>query len=102
MVKLLIFYSFAQTEQFVNPNKYLKACFHSKYIPVCELRLTDTRPLVSAQLHEVRTRTRERLVVVDQAEVRAGLFAIFNCTWVGSYRAAKKDKITHHMSMQST
>lgn len=46
--------------------------------------LTVAGTFVRAQFHEVRTGTGERLVVVDETQVRTGIFAVFSCTWVWS------------------
>lgn len=45
--------------------------------------LTKASAFVSAELHEVRAGAREGLIVVDEAEMRAGLLAIFSRTRVG-------------------
>lgn len=50
------------------------------------LLLTVTRASVGAELHEVRAGTRERLIVVDEAEMGAGLLAVFSCAGVGGCR----------------
>ena len=46
--------------------------------------LTIASAFVRAQLHEVRAGARERLIVVDETQMRTGLFAVFSCTWVWS------------------
>lgn len=48
------------------------------------LALTVARAPVRSELHQVRTSAREGLVVVDEAEMGAGLLAVFSCTRVGS------------------
>lgn len=86
---MLVLQFFLENKQTVCELKQkLKVCFQHAH----ELRLTKASTFVRAQLHEVRTSAGERLVVVDEAEVRAGLFAIFSCTRVRSYREANEEK----------
>lgn len=60
-------------------------CFiYLLFLCVCVCILTVAGTFVRAQFHEVRTGTGERLVVVDETQVRTGIFAVFSCTWVWS------------------
>lgn len=55
-----------------------------------EVLLTVAGVPVRPKLHEVGAGTGECLVVVDQAEVRAGAFAAVSCTGVWSWGAADR------------
>lgn len=41
----------------------------------------------------MRTSTGERLIEVDEAQVRAGLFAVFSCTRIRSYGDMSTEKV---------
>ncbi len=57
-----------------------------------EFTLTVASAFVRAQLHEVRARTRESLIVVDETQMRAGLFAVFSRTWVWGWGEVSVEK----------
>lgn len=56
----------------------------SFFPPITLFVLTVAGAPVGSELHQVRTSTREGLVVVDEAEMGAGLLAVFSRTRVGS------------------
>lgn len=57
----------------------------SFFSPISWLVLTVAGAPVGSELHQVRASAREGLVVVDEAEMGAGLLAVFSRTWVGSW-----------------
>lgn len=58
----------------------------------CVFLLTIAGAFVGAQFHEVRTGAGECLIVVDETQMRAGLFAIFSCTWIWSWGGVNMEK----------